>query len=631
MGQAAFDGAGCAPVLSGCLPAPGRSLREGKFLAVRIAVLVKQVPRGETMELLPSGRLNREGVELEMNAYCRRAVSKGVSLAGEHGGSCTVFTLGPPSAEDSLREAVAWGADEGVLVSDPALAGSDTLATARALAAAIGSEGPFDLVIAGRNSIDADTGQVPPELAELLDLPFAAGVKELELSATTVTATCELDDGWRKVTVELPAVVSVAERLCEPAKVDTDRRAAVDAGRIRRLASSDLGAGPFGEHGSPTSVGQVRVMEVERRRVVLDGPVDEQVQEAIRLLGQWGALGAGANPPTALEGGVGPVPLEVGGGSSGGRVVAVVTEPGRTRLARELVGEAAQLASAIGGSVSVVTWEWSSDELSSWGADRIVRLEGSTVEEDVAGALTGWCRAVSPWAVLSGGTLWGREVAGRCAAAIGAGLTGDAVGFGVTDGRLVAWKPAFGGRLVAAITASSPVQMATVRPGVLDVRDARPPRRDVPTEAVHVATRGRVKVDETGRDDDVEAVMSARALVCVGAGVPRDAYDDLQPLLKALGAELAGTRKVTDKGWLPRARQIGITGHSVAPALYVALGVQGKFNHVVGTRSAGTVLAVNSDPGAPVFEWADVGIVGDWSEVVPALVAELDSSRSDSG
>src|ERR1700722_3224994 len=155
-----------------------------------------------------------------MNAYCRRAVSKGVELARSSGGSCTVFTLGPESAEDSLREAVAWGADSGVLVTDPEFAGSDTLATARVLAAALRREGPFDLVLVGRNSIDADTGQVPPELAELLGLPFAAGAKRLELEQGVATVHSELDDGWRTVRVTLPAVVSTAERLCEPAKVD---------------------------------------------------------------------------------------------------------------------------------------------------------------------------------------------------------------------------------------------------------------------------------------------------------------------------------------------------------------------------------------------------------------------------
>src|SRR5581483_3457115 len=107
-------------------------------------------------------------------------------------GSCTVITLGPPSAEDVLREAIAWGADDGILICDPAFAGSDTLATARALAAAVERAGPFDLVFAGRNSVDGDTGQVGPEVAALLDLPFATGVRQLELIG---------EDGAESITV----------------------------------------------------------------------------------------------------------------------------------------------------------------------------------------------------------------------------------------------------------------------------------------------------------------------------------------------------------------------------------------------------------------------------------------------
>src|SRR6476660_6991817 len=144
---------------------------------MRIAVLVKQVPKFEEMELGPDGRLRRDGIELEMNPYCRRAVSKAVELAAERegeGSHVSVFTLGPPAADDALREAIAWGLArgvdiDGVLITDTAFAGSDTLITATALARALEHEGPFDLVLAGRNSVDADTGQVGPELAELLD------------------------------------------------------------------------------------------------------------------------------------------------------------------------------------------------------------------------------------------------------------------------------------------------------------------------------------------------------------------------------------------------------------------------------------------------------------------------------
>jgi electron transfer flavoprotein alpha subunit len=94
-------------------------------------------------------------------------------------------------------------------------------------------------------------------------------------------------------------------------------------------------------------------------------------------------------------------------------------------------------------------------------------------------------------------------------------------------------------------------------------------------------------------------------------------------LAALLGAELAATRKVTDKGWAPRARQVGITGRSIAPRLYVAVGLSGKFNHMVGVRSAGTIVAINEDPDALVFSQCDIGIVGDWHVVVPELAAAL--------
>ena len=125
---------------------------------LRIASLAKQVPLAESLRL-EDGRLIRSGVVVEMNPYCRRAVAKGVELARDTGGSCTVVTLGPSSADDVLREAVAWGADEGLHLCDNAFAGSDSLATAQALATALRARGPYDLILLGRNSVDGETGQ----------------------------------------------------------------------------------------------------------------------------------------------------------------------------------------------------------------------------------------------------------------------------------------------------------------------------------------------------------------------------------------------------------------------------------------------------------------------------------------
>jgi electron transfer flavoprotein alpha subunit len=599
---------------------------------MRIAVVVKQVPTFTEMALDADGRLVREGLPLELNPYCRRAVSQGVELAAAAASRgtparVTVMALGPPSAEEVLRESIAWGTDrgaetDGILITDPAFAGSDTLATARALAAALRLAGPFDLILTGRNSVDGDTGQVPPELAELLDLPFLSGVRSLQLDGRRLRARCEHDDGWVEAEVDLPAVLSCAERLIQPCKVDPAGRAGVPEERIRRLTAGDLGPGPWGQAGSPTRVGAVRVHEVAREGLVLGGPIDDQVRRAVDVLVRRGALAVPTDSSPS------PRPSLPSAGNRSGPPVAVVLEGDRPHVTQELLTAAAELAGAIDGHVVALTDSTEADaaRLGSWGADEVVMLVGdgaALAAEDVGRAVAVWAAQAGPWAVLTPSTAWGREVAGRAAARLGAGLTGDAVGLDVADDRLVAWKPAFGGQVVAAITASSAVQMATIRPGMLP---RRAPRRDgAATTRMAVASRGRLRIHAASRDDDTNTLAEAAVVVGVGSGLTPADYPDLQALLDVLGAELGATRKVTDEGWQPHARQIGITGRSIAPNLYVAIALSGKFNHMVGVRSAGTILAVNDDAAMPVFAAADVGIVGDWRAAVPALAAELRS------
>jgi electron transfer flavoprotein alpha subunit len=257
--------------------------------------------------------------------------------------------------------------------------------------------------------------------------------------------------------------------------------------------------------------------------------------------------------------------------------------------------------------------------LAGTGADLVVALEGASAAEDVAAGVAAYVDEARPWALLAPSTAFGREVAGRVAAATGSGLTGDAVGLSVSDRKLVAAKPAFAGALVADITCDSPTQMATVRPGVLPAPAPAAHAGDIPCVVRSLTRRNRVRLLGERRDDDVETLARAEVVIGVGTGVAPDEYALLSSLAAILGAELAATRKVTDKGWAPRARQVGLTGRAIAPRLYVALGLSGKFNHMVGVRAAGTILAINQDRDAPVFGHCDVGVVGDWHEVVPLL------------
>jgi electron transfer flavoprotein alpha subunit len=585
---------------------------------LRIAALIKQIPVGESMALGDDGRLVREGLELEMNAYCRRAVSKGVEWARQSGGTCTVFTLGPQSADDALREAIAWGADDGVHLCDPAFVGSDTLATARSLAAALGRDGGFDLVLVGRNSLDGDTGQVGPEIAQLAGLPFAGGVRSMLIEGERLSLKLEHDDGSEEVELSLPALLAVAERLCEPCKVPPPLRAEVPTEKIRMVTAGDLGAGPWGQEGSPTRVGRTRALHRDRVRKVLSGTAEEQVAEALALLDQRGALSTTrSEAPGDGTGG----PMARSANASGG-IIGALIEPDRARLGAEILGTVSRLASSIGGRVDALAFEGDdAGALGAAGADAVTVFGGDPIAEDVAAAIAEWSAQNPVWAIVGPSTAFGREVLGRLAASLGAGLVGDAIALDIVEGELVAAKPAFSGAMVADITCTSSVRMVSVRPGVLPLLS---PRAHVPEVSSWTITpRSRVRLVARHRDDDVEILARADVVIGLGAGVQPGEYKELSALAALLGAELAATRKVTDNGWAPRSRQVGITGRSISPRLYVALGLSGKFNHMVGVRAAETVVAINRDPDAPVFAQCDVGIVGDWHVVVPALASAL--------
>jgi electron transfer flavoprotein alpha subunit len=555
--------------------------------------LVKQVPKDDT-PLGADARLLREGRAAEMNPWCRRAVAQAVRL-----GRCTAVSMGPPAAADVLREAVAWGAERAVHLCDPALAGSDCLVTATALAAVVRSLGPVDLVLVGHSSTDGSTGAVGPMVAELLGLPFVGPALEITLDGRTLHTTLQVEGGTQTVAVRLPAVVAVAERSCAPAKVAP--KSWPDGGTVERWTTADL-AGTHHARRSPTEVVGVHATPRGRRRLVFD--VD-RTADAVRALGAFdpgegrGTAGAVPARPTRVDRTV----LVVGDGSD---------EAGR----RALLGEMAALA--CGPVVSVGT---TAGDVGGWGADRQVVLDGDEPRQVVA-ALHGWIeRAGLPWAIVGGSTWWDREVLARLAVALEAGLMSDLTGVTLRDDRLVGHKPT-GNGLLADIVSHGPTQIATVRTGTLPLRV---PRRSpaVPRTVVEVAAGCAVTRLHRRTDDDYDALDRADVVIGIGRGIAPDEYGELATLRAAWDAEFAATRKVTDAGWLPHSRQIGLTARGIAPRLYVAIGVSGNANHSVGVSRAGTVLAINNDPNAPIFEHCDIGIVGDWHAVVPRLVAEL--------
>ncbi len=610
---------------------------------MKIIVCIKQVPYIDQLKFDPvAKRVIREGVESEINPFDKRAITKAVELKQQFGGEVVVVTMGPPQAKDALAEALAMGADRAVHLLGREFAGADTLATARTLARACQKIG-YDLVLCGKYSTDAETAQVPPMLAEFLDAPQVTGVTRLEVTQDTkrLTATREVDDGFETLECAMPAVLSASERLCKPIKVTPADLQAAREKSIEVWGAADLSteANAFGLAGSPTWVEAIDTIEPKRKRVVhlADGNADAVAAQVVRELLDEGLFGEWKSKPhQAIKPSRAPSTVA---SQNAIWVVAESIENEIRPVTFELLGRSIQLAEKLNAPVAAVMIGQGvakfAKTLAAYGADRVYIADSPALAaystEAYAAVLADAIRRHNPYAVLVPSTANGRDLAPRVAARLNVGLTGDCIGLEIdAQGRLVQLKPAFGGNIVAPILTKTRPAMATVRPGMLQKaepdfsRDAQ--IEPLPTDQI-AAPRTRVIGTELNARGGV-ALDSAEVIIGVGMGIggPEN-LSRIQELAAVLGAPVGASRRVVDAGWLPRQMQIGLTGRSIAPRLYVALGLSGKFNHMVGVQRAGLVLAVNSNPDADIFKQADYGIVGDWAQVVPALTRALRDAR----
>lgn len=611
---------------------------------MKIVVCVKQVPDVTELRFDAASRtIIREGVPAVMNPFDKPALAAALRIKAERGAAApasaptvTAVTMGPPAAREVLYEALAAGCDEAVHLCDPALAGSDTLATARALGAALRRLGA-DLVLCGKYTIDGETAQVGPELAELLGVPHVSGVGKLSWEDEgTLLCERESDDGHEHVRVALPCLLTCAEHLLPPVPV---RRPQLEAARqriVEVLGAADLGLSPseVGLGGSPTWVAEIQQLpKVERPPVrLLRGETEEVARELAA------ALRAAIAERPARE----AAPLPAPGGGGGGAVAVVVERDGAGALrpgTRELLGEAAALASQLGGEAVALCLGAPGtlpDALAlacgEAGADAVLSIEHEALSpydsEAYAAALCEAIAALRPAAVLFSSTERGRDLAPRAAARLGLGLTGDAIGLRLDEERrLVQLKPAFGGNFVAPILSRTSPAMATVRPGVIAPRrpdPSRRPRRQVLRPASLVPGRARLLREDVTVDGRAARLGSARVVIGVGHGIGGpEQLPLIYRLAEALGAGVCATRRVTDKGWMPRQLQVGLTGRVIAPDVYLAIGVRGAPYHSIGIQRAGAIFSVNSDEKAPILQLARVGAVLPFEALGPALLQAL--------
>ena len=627
-------------------------------MPLNIIVCIKQVPDTNDMRIDPkTNNLIREGVPAVVNPTDLNAIEEALRFKDSFGANVSVLTMGPPQAEQSLREAIAMGADQGYLLTDRAFGGADTLATSYALWKAVQKieeqNGKSDFIFFGKVAIDGETGQVGPGLSVRMGYPiitYNSKTSIVDLENRFVEAERRVDDGIEHVRVPFPCAMTITEATNEPRQPTIDGLIRGKKAKINILNKETVSADPkrIGLGGSPTYVKKV-VVPPPRKKGETKEATDPK-EAAIWVVDKLSSLGAfgkkvsgGVISETSVE------PAESVATESEQKAVAgehgevwVYIEHRHGQAARvswELLGEGKRLAKIYGtklcGIVLGSDVEALVKESYEYGADKVYLIESSVLKdyrnESYGKSFAYLSNKHHPEVILMGGTSNGRDLAGVLATMIETGLIADCTYLDVDDkGGFNGTRPDFGGKEMSTIVCPNrKPTMASVRTRVMKM----PPRVE---NRVGELVRETVDLNE---DEIREKILSftpmekagailegADVIVAGGKGLgnPKN-FGLIDDLAKLLDAQIGATRAVVYLDWISKDHQIGQTGVTVRARLYFAIGISGAVQHLVGMENSDIIVAINKDPEAPIFGVAKIGVVGDLFQVVPQLIEEIKS------
>ncbi|ACA56208.1 electron transfer flavoprotein subunit alpha/FixB family protein [Clostridium botulinum] len=308
------------------------------------------------------------------------------------------------------------------------------------------------------------------------------------------------------------------------------------------------------------------------------------------------------------------------------------------KVALELIGKGKELSKKLGVELTAVLLGYNIDDiprqLIEYGADKVLYVNNPLLKNYTT---DGYTKVINdlieerkPEILLVGATYIGRDLAPRISSRLGTGLTADCTGLDIDDDtrNLLMTRPAFGGNLMATIICdSNRPQMSTVRPGVFEKLE-KDANRDGSIENIKVNLKEsdiKIKIKEIVKlAKEIEDIGEAKILVSGGRGLGSpEGFKLLRELADLMGGAISGSRAVVDSGWIDKAYQVGQTGKTVRPNLYIACGISGAIQHLAGMQDSDYIIAINKDESAPIMQVADLSIVGDYKKILPSMIDEI--------
>jgi len=645
-------------------------------MGLRIVSLMKQVPVPSQMRMGADGLMDRTKAKSIINVDCTFGLEQAMELQDQAPDSESLaLSMGPPSFAQSLRKTVAIGFDRVALLSDRGLAGSDTFATGLALATTLkkmgfckGSKEPF-VILSGRQTSDGDTAHVPSQVAENLGIPQATFVEEMEYKGDHLICRRIIEGGYQVLRLPLPCLVSISPTAtaCRRPSLKGAMRARVVEIETWDLQKIGIPPERVGIVGSPTIVAKVVSIQRDRPAVTMMsgrgaeewvGNLVDVFQEISGREGPEQAVageGAAGHQNTGTEAKDQPdfPKVDFRKGASGVMTWVEVhgTKPVRSSL--EILSPARKLADKLNTRVtSIVTGDGVvnvASDLIAHGADEVITVEDPRLREysilPVTAAISQIIEQCRPEISLFGATTSGRELAPRIASRVKTGVTADCTSLEIGEfvyrrrksilyPCLESIRPTYGESKLATIVGFTCPQMATARPGTFSAPVPDPSREGSVSRFYpeFLPDDFRSEILETKREEGGAENLFIADIVVSGGRECGEIDDftlvkELAQTLREQGvnADWGASRNAVDKGYAPYVRQIGQTGKTVRPKVYIAVAISGAIQHLAGIKESGKIVAINHDSQANIFGHADFGICRHYADVLPELIRRVRS------
>lgn len=567
------------------------------------------------------------------------AIEESIRIKERYGAEAIGICMGVSKAAVALKQTIAMGLDRGVLMSDQGFAGSDTYATSYILSQGIAHIGAFDLVICGKQSVDGDTGQVAQELAAHMDVPCLINVVSFTLVANDMADCVVLSErGYLEVRLELPAVISVLKGINEPRVPTVAGIVKAQSAEINIISAKDIkiDIGKCGLLGSPTRVKSVRYhVHEQRENVDITDKYVNVIASVLEKVWEFDETDKFRRQHCHIP----DLAKKV---NSDKReevwILCEVNDGEISLIARQLVSKAAQIINESHQLCIVVLRAINADWvkwLKTYGVERIYcfseEITISDFSESMPSILYAICKKYKPGIVLFGGTVWGKWIAPLVAAKLGTGLTADCLDLKIEEdtGNLLQIRTAYGGNLIAEIVCPEMrPQMATVRTNVFPDSPCGTDYELIP-EIIDISEfichHSRIMItgmkSSSNRHSFAKNLANADIVICGGRGIGgKQGFKKLFELSQIVGGTVGATRYAVDAGWIDYSFQIGQTGMTVRPKVYINFGVSGAFEHLVGMQESGCVISINQDPNAPIFAYSHYKIIDNCNVVLNKLI-----------